>query len=311
MNLKKFFKEVPLVSYLHTKYYNSKIIDYQSFSKEELVDKLMDKYERIVGCRMDINHPRTFTEKLQWYKLFYEGNGKLIELVDKFLFKQYIKEKLGDGYTIPLYGMWTSVKELKKDWDQLPEEFVLKSNLQSDGKFIKFIHKKSEVNFCDLERELKKWLNPKLLLINGFCKAYHDGVPRIIAEQYLENVKDQLFDYKFFCFDGNPYCIYVAQDHFGEDGSHITFYDLNWNKLNVQYGNHIVGDALRPKHFEEMKVISEKLSRDLPFVRVDFFDTDDHLYVAELTLYPGGGYTPYKPESFNEKMGELFKLPIS
>ncbi len=285
--------------------------DFNSLSIDEKVKKLMDKYERLLGYRMDISHPRTFTEKLQWYKLFYEGNGKLIELVDKFLFKQYIREKLGDGYTIPLYGMWTSVKELKKDWDQLPEEFVLKSNLQSDGKFIKFIHKKSDVNFCDLESELKKWLNPKFLLINGFCKAYHDGVPRIIAEQYLENVKDQLFDYKFFCFDGNPYCVYVAQDHFGEDGSHISFYDLNWNKLNVQYGNHIVGDALRPKHFEEMKEISEKLSRDLPFVRVDFFDTDDHLYVAELTLYPGGGYTPYKPESFNEKMGELFKLPIS
>jgi hypothetical protein len=131
--------------------------------------------------------------------------------------------------------------------------------------------------------------------------------PKIIAEKYLENFDGEIYVYKVFCFNGKAESIMFLNDR--QRHLKMSFYDLNWNKLNVQYGNHIVGDALRPKHFEEMKEISEKLSRDLPFVRVDFFDTDDHLYVAELTLYPGGGYTPYKPESFNEKMGELFELP--
>ncbi|MBR0526653.1 MAG: hypothetical protein IJJ98_08180 [Prevotella sp.] len=308
--IKQVLKKMHCVQVLQKIINHPKSVDFNSLSNEEKTKRLMDKYERLVGYRMDIRHPKTFTEKLQWYKLFYEGNGKLIELVDKYLFKQYIRERLGDGYTIPLYGMWTSIEDLKNDWDSLPEEFVLKSNLQSDGKFIKFIHKKSEVDFNSLEEEFQKWLNPKFLLVNGFCKAYHDGVPRIIAEQYLENVKDQLFDYKLFCFDGKPYCMYVATEHFMEDNYPITFYDIDWKKLDVQYGSHQNSDIPKPKHYDEMKKISEVLSRDLPFVRVDFFDTDDHLYVAELTLYPGGGYTPYKPESFNEKLGEMFKLPI-
>ena len=81
--------------------------------------------------------------------------------------------------------------------------------------------------------------------------------------------------------------------------------------MDVQYGNHEVGDLPKPKHFEEMLAISKKLSKGFPFLRVDFFDTKDKLLLAELTLYPGGGNTPYKPNSFNETLGNLFKLPSS
>lgn len=308
--IKNKIKQIHCVKTLLEEINYNKIIDYNSLPQEEKIKMLMDKYERLVGYRMDINNPKTFTEKLQWYKLFYEGDGNLIRVVDKFLFKDYIKEKLGEGYTIPLFGVYESFSQLRKDWDGLPEEFVLKSTLSSDGKMIKFVHKKSQINMKELKSEMEHWFKGKYLLSNGFCHAYNEGIPRVIAEQYLENVKDQLFDYKFFCFDGKPFCIYVAQDHFGKDGSHISFYDLDWNKLEVQYGNHIIGNADKPKHFEEMVRIAIMLSSDLPFVRVDFFDTEDHLYVAELTLYPGAGYTKYKPESFNVKMGDLFKLPI-
>lgn len=307
--IKNRLKKIHCVNTLLEEINYKKIIDYKSLPQEKKIKMLMDKYERLVGYRMDINNPKTFTEKLQWYKLFYEGDGNLIRVVDKYLFKDYIKEKLGDGYTIPLFGVYESFSQLWKDWDNLPEEFVLKSTLSSDGKLIKFVHNKSQINMKELKSETEHWFKGKYLLSNGFCRAYNEGIPRVIAEQYLENIKDQLFDYKFFCFDGKPFCVYVAQDHFGKDGSHISFYDLDWKRLEVQYGNHIIGYADKPKHFEEMVRIAIKLSNNLPFVRVDFFDTDDHLYVAELTLYPGAGYTKYNPESFNVIMGDLFKLP--
>ena len=276
-----------------------------------LENRLMNYYEKQVGYRMDIRHPQSFTEKLQWYKLYYNGDGHLERIVDKYLFKDYIKEHLGEGYTIPLLGAWTDINQLEKDWNSLPEEFCLKSTLQSDGNCIKFIHNKSSIPFDTIKKELKEWLNPKKTLINSFCKAYYNATPRILAEEYMQNVKDQLFDYKFFCFDGEPYCIYTAVEHFSERGSTITFYDLNWKKMDVQYGNHEVGDLPKPKHFEEMLAISKKLSKGFPFLRVDFFDTKDKLLLAELTLYPGGGNTPYKPNSFNETLGNLFKLPSS
>ena len=126
----------------------------------------------------------------------------------------------------------------------------------------------------------------------------------------MENISNQLYDFKVFCFDGKPFCIYVANEHFEKDNYPITFYDLEWNKLDVKYGPHEVGDMPKPKHLDKMLEISKILSKGFPFLRVDFFDTEEKLYVAELTLYPGGGYTKYEPESFNEEMGIMFKLPL-
>lgn len=276
--------------------------------QSKLIAGVMDCYKRHMGYSFDINNPILFTEKLQWYKVFYSRQD-MENITDKYLFKFYIKEKLGDGYTIPVYNAWTNVDSLEKDWASLPEEFVLKANLQSDGRNIMVIHHKSKITFLKIKKKLKAWLDVRNTLANSFdCNTYK-GTPRILAEEYMANFEDQLYDYKFFCFNGEPFCVYVAQDHFGKDGSHISFYDMEWNKMDVKYGNHIVGDAPKPKHYDEMVEIAKKLSVGFPFIRVDFFDTDDKLYVAELTFNPGGGVTKYHPESFNKKLGDLFKLP--
>ncbi len=278
------------------------------WSSEKRVKKLMDLYEAKQGYRFDIHHPQLFTEKIQWYKEFYRPEG-LVNVVDKFLFKNYIASKLGRGYTLPIYGMWTDLSSLERDWSKLPETFVLKSNCQSDGNFIKIIHKKSAVNFNELKKELKEWLDPKKLLINSFCSAYHTCVPRILAEKYEENIAGQLFDYKVYCFSGEPYSICASKNHFNDEWYPITYYDLEWNKLGLQSGNHKTDDIEPPHHLEEILQISKKLSADFPFVRVDFFDTPKKLYLAEMTLYPGGGFFNYHPATFDKIMGDLFIIP--
>lgn len=302
---------IPIVNTILERRNYARKVDYRKMSQDELIKLIMDKYERLMGYRMDINHPITYTEKLQWYKIFYtmKDGEDLIRVVDKYLFKEYIKEQLGDGYTIPLYGVYNSFEDLVKGWQKLPKEFVLKSTLSSEGKNIKFIHDKSIVDMMALKKELKYWFSDKYLLCNSLCRAYHSGVPRIIAEQYMENIKDQLFDYKLFCFDGKPYCVETAVERFLGGIPAFTFYDMEWNKMNVQSGNHPHANIPRPKHFEEMIALSKILSRGFPHVRVDFFDTEDKLYVAEMTLFTAGGYQHYTPNSFNEEMGKLFKLP--
>lgn len=309
--VKSLIKTIPGVKQLLEQIGYYRMIDYSTLTQKEKETMLMDKYERLVGYRMDLNNPVTYTEKLQWYKLFYEGDGDLLRVVDKYLFKDYIKEKLGDGYTVPLFGVYESLSELEDGWDNLPEEFVLKSTLSSDGKNIKFIHNKSNIDFRSLKKELKNWFKEKYLLSNGFCQAYRGGTPRVIAEQYLENIKDQLFDYKFYCFGGEPFCCCVNTQHFAKGKEHtfpITYYDIEWNKIDVKSGIHETEDCECPKHYQEMIDISRKLSKDFPHVRVDFFDTDNQLYLSELTLYSGGGYFKYHPESFNVKMGNMFIL---
>lgn len=269
----------------------------------------MDTYEKSMGYRFDLNMPKTFTEKKQWYKMYYSED--LWMLVDKVAFKQYIKEKIGDGYTIPLYGAWNTVDGLKEAWASLPEEFVLKSNASDNGRNIIFVHNKSKTRFSDIKRDVYTWLNPMQTLNDSNCIAYKKVIPQILAEEYKSNFKNQLYDYKFFCFNGKPYCMYVAIEHFDKtDDYPITFYDLNWKRMDVSYGSHGTTDIPRPIHFDEMKILAEKLSEGFPFLRVDFFDTEEKLYLAELTLYPGGGFTPYRPESFNEELGKLFNVPM-
>ena len=280
----------------------------KNWSKDRLITNLEIGYQNDQGRPLRIAKPELFTEKLQWYKVNYR-HPDMSRIVDKYDFKDYIKQKLGEGYTIPAYGVWDSVKALEKDWDSLPEEFCLKSTVQSDGRFIKLIHKKSEIDFREFKKELKKWFNERFTLINSYCGAYYGCKPRILAEQYMKQVGDQLYDYKIFCFSGVPHCVYVATNHFETEDYPITFYDLEWNRMDVKYGKHLNEEQDKPYHFKEMIEISKILSKEFPFVRVDFFDTKDKLLMAELTFYPGGGNTPYDPISFDKELGDLFIFP--
>ena len=266
----------------------------------------MELFKLKQGYSFDLDNPHLFTEKLQWQKTRF-NRPDLVRYVDKYLFKELIKDKLGDGFTIPMYGAWTNVNDFRKAWDSLPEKFCLKSTLQSNGNFIKIIEK-SKVDVDKICNEVKEWLKPKNLLIHSFCSAYYKAVPRILAEEYMESVKDQLYDYKFFCFDGKPYCLYAATEQFQDECYPVSFYDLEWKQMNVQYGNHRKEFIPKPLHFEEMKEIALKLCQGFPFIRVDFFDTPNKLYVAELTFYPGGGLTPYHPVEFDEKLGNMLQL---
>ena len=313
MSISKFIKEkmpglVPIIMFLRVG--TNKTMD--KWSTKQLKKVVMHHYKERMGYSFDIENPVTFTEKIQWYKLYYERDD-FANIVDKVLFKQYIADKVGAGYTIPMFGAWDNIEDFEKAWfakdSVIPEEFVLKANLQSDGRNIKIIHNKSSVDFLSLKKEIASWLEVKNTLMNSGDCHFYKSKPMILAEEYMSNFEDQLYDWKFFCFNGKVYCIYVAQDHFGQDGSHISFYDVNWNKLDVQYGDHIIGDAPKPIHFDEMKVLAEKLSKGFPFLRVDFFDTDEKLYLAELTFNPGGGFVPYHPESFNKELGDQFILP--
>lgn len=277
--------------------------------QEKLLKGVMDCYERRMGYRFDINKPRLFTEQLQWYKVFYHGVN-FGKVTDKYLFKSYVKERLGEGYTIPYYGAWYLIQELEQAWETLPEEFVLKANLQSDGRTITIIHNKPSVDFKKLKKQIKPWLKMWHTLNNSWDCYFYNSKPCILAEEYMSNFENLLYDYKFFCFDGNQYCMYVAENDFGISQYPIIFYRLDWTRIDVQYGQHQTKKIPKLKHYEEMIKIAKVLSKGFLFVRVDFFDTEQKLYVAELTFAPGGGCTPYTPVSFNEKLGEMFKLPI-
>lgn len=267
----------------------------------------MRNYKRYHGYAFDLDNPVLFTEKILWYMTEYNQCDQISRITDKVLFKEYVKEHIGDGHTIPMFGHWDNVKDFSRDWEALPDCFVLKSNIQGSGRCIKIIKDKSKVDLGQLLPEIREWLYPANTLHDDYTCRMYNSKPQILAEKYEAEFGEQLNDYKFFCFSGEPYCMYVAQEQFTSKGNYpISFYDLNWERMPVSYGNHPVGEAKRPKHYEEMLNYAKVLSQGFPFVRVDFFDTNDRLYLAELTFSPGGACYPYKPESFNRELGDKF-----
>jgi len=261
----------------------------------------------MMGRPLDLDDPQHFTEKIQYYRLFYD-HPDFPRICDKADFKEYIAEKIGQGYTAKLYGVWDDVNKI--NIDSLPEQFVLKSNCSSFGKGIILVTDKSSFDFEKIKPELKKWL--KKQNIDTYVNiSYRKVKPRILAEEYLPS-EGGLIDYKFFCFHGKPYCAYTAIEHFAHGKavhSKISFYNLDWEPMDVKYGVSERCDLPKPKHYDEMLKFSRILSADFPFVRVDFYDTEEQLYVGELTFYPGGGYTRFKPRTFDMKLGKQFDLP--
>lgn len=284
-----------------------------AYSLEKRISKLKQNYLLCMHKELNLDDPVLFTEKIQWLKLFY-CSDEMKRCVDKVLFKDYIKEKLGGGYTAPVIKVWNTPEEV--DIKSITaKKFVLKSNLQSDGKFIILVKNSATLDIKKTEKEIKtSWFDDRLLLTNSFCSAYYGAKPKVIVEEYIEEFSGASNDYKIFCFNGIPKIIYVAEDHFIDGKTAeihpITFLDLNWNVLDVRYGNNISNPNIQmPKHFNEMMKIATKLSKDFPFVRVDFFDTKNKLYLSELTFYPGGGLVPYNPQNFDKKLGDMLKLP--
>lgn len=283
-----------------------------------LLDKTQDqllkyalKYYKI-NCKRacNISDPKLLSEKIQWYTFFYK-NPLCPYIVDKVTFKDYVKEKIGEGYTIPLIASWKSVDEFEKDWwgETLPKEFCLKSNLQSDGKCIRIIHDKDSVDFAELKKEISEWLKPENTNMNSLARNFYMSTPQVLAEKFMSNYKDQLYDYKFYCFDGYVHCVCSSKEHFVDEHYPITYFDTSWNMLDVQSGDHKVEFIPKPPHFEKMLELAKLLSKGFPFIRVDFFDTEEKLYVAELTFNPGGGFFNFNPISFDREMGDLFVIP--
>lgn len=261
---------------------------------------------KVVDYKPDLDHPQTWNEKIQWLKLHYH-NPLLTKCADKYAVREYVKEKIGGQYLIPLLGVWDKPEDI--DFDALPDAFALKVNWGSGQNII--VKDKNKFDRRRALAKLRKWMRPAgNHYYYGLEWAYKDIKPLAIAEKYIEQFNGQVFDYKFFCFDGKPYCIYVAQ-YDEKHNCKISFLDLNWNLMPVSYGKHqkVDGELKQPEKWQEMIDIARKLSAGFPFVRVDLYFVGGIVYFGELTFYPTSGYNPFHPFEANVQIGRMIKLP--
>ena len=283
--------------------------DISKWSVEKRKARLDEVYKERIGMAINWEKPERFTEKVQWRKIF-EHNPVFPRCVDKLSFKQYIRERIGDGWTAPLIDVWHSPADVRIEI--LPRPCVIKSNCASDGKYIYIIKDKTELNLAEIEQQIKTYcFDRRYLHTNSFFNAYYSVNPCVIVEDYLSEVENGIDEYKFFCFDGEPKYVYHSDNHFKDNKNvncTVSFFDMQWNFLSVQYGTHLSNpQAPKPKFMDDMMRICRALSKDFSFVRVDFFETSSRFYVAELSFVPGAGLTPYNPMSFDYEMGALWK----
>lgn len=243
-----------------------------------------------------------FGEKIQWIKLY--GNlEKYTDFVDKYKVREYISNKIGDEFLIPLIGVYNSPDEI--DYNKLPNSFVLKLNHGSGYNII--IKDKNEIDKKKLNIKLKKWLKEDYSKIKKEVQ-YKNVKRKIICEKFINDKDGQLLDYKFFCFDGKPEFVKVDSDRF--TGHRVDFFDMKWNKIQMMEENYLNCDKLinKPENFEKMIEIAEKLSNNFQFVRVDLYNVDGKIYFGELTFTPASGRHPFKPLVKDKEIAERIKI---
>lgn len=263
--------------------------------------KLM--YKARMGKNLNLENPETFNEKIQWLKL-YDRNPLYSILVDKYRVRDYVANKCGDEYLIPLLGKWDTFDSI--DFNSLPQKFVLKTTHDSGGVVI--CYNKNKFDKYNAKNIIEKSLKHKYSTANRE-RVYDDVKPQIIAEQFLETeMGNGLNDYKFFCFDGKVKALFIASDR--ESETKFDFFDRDFKPMNLmQYYPNSNKIHEKPENFSEMIRISEELSKDIPHVRVDLYNYNNKIYFGELTFYHFSGARKFEPEIYDKMFGDWIKLP--
>ena len=263
---------------------------------------------RDTGQIINLQNPKTFNDKIKWMDI-YDNSFLKTMLTDKHQVKQWVAEKIGNEYVVPLYGVWGEVEQI--DFSKLPNQFVLKSSSGGRSRNVLIVKDKNKLKINQTKKLLQEWLieskNFGKLMIK---KHYWDIPPRIIAEKCLESKDDYLIDYKFLCFNGTPEVIRVCTERGSTDKRYTL--DLDWKPLPFSFDDYpeIHNIPAKPDNFDKMVQIVKTLSNGFNFVRVDLYNLAGKIYFGEMTFSPQWGGYIILPSEYNRVLGDMIKLPI-
>ncbi|MBQ6062288.1 MAG: glycosyl transferase [Prevotella sp.] len=255
--------------------------------------------------RLNLKNPSTYNEKLQWLKL-YDKRPEYTKLVDKYKVKDHVAHIIGKEHIIPTIGVWERAEDI--DFNQLPNQFVLKTTHDSGGLYI--CKDKSQMNENEIRAKMAKSLKRNYFRIHREY-PYKNVKRRVIAEPFMiDDSGKGLKDYKFFCFDGVPKMMFVATDR--PIDTRFDFFDMDFNHLPIRQGHPQATKPIeKPKGFAEMKKLASILSQGFPHVRIDFYDINGQIYFGEYTFFHYSGLVPFHPEEWDTILGSWLQLPLN
>lgn len=256
---------------------------------------------------INLNNPKSYNEKLNWMKL-YDRNPLYTKLADKLAVRDYVSERIGSEYLVPLLGVFDSFDQI--DFSELPEQFVLKCNHDSGCVEICKDRKKFDVDAA------RKNIT-KALATNYFYSArewqYKNIEPRIICEELLvDSVYEVPIDYKIQCFNGVPCLFMVCINRYTEGGVKFCYYDLDWNYLNNINTLSPLDDpgVEKPQNLQEMIEIAKALSKGLKTARIDLYVVNGKVYFGEITFAGHGGFHSSLTDYAEFTLGNKIELDL-
>ena len=275
------------------------------FRTEGIANEL---HKSLVGYDIDWKNPKTLNEKINWMK-FNTDTTEWTRLADKYLVREYVKERIGETALPKLYAVWRSADEI--DFSKLPKKFILKTNHGCHTIMPVLDKDKMDVNI--VKRQFNVWMKKQY----GYDTAephYLEIKPLIIAEELLDNdatFTTALADYKVYCFDGNPFCILVCTDR-NVAKTTFSYFDCDWNPLHNVLNEKLKGSDVAIPKPDCLKLLLEYasiLAKGHPQVRVDFYITHGKIYFGEMTFTSEGGYDGDITKEFCIEMGKHITLP--
>ena len=302
--MKKFLREICPDS-IQSCYARTKFWLRFHFRTEGIANEL---HKSLVGYDIDWKNPKTLNEKINWMK-FNTDTTEWTRLADKYLVREYVKERIGDTALPKLYAVWKSADEI--DFSILPKKFILKTNHGCHT--VMPVLDKDKVDINIVKRQFDVWMKKQY----GYDTAephYLEIKPLIIAEELLDNdatFTTALADYKVYCFDGNPFCILVCTDR-NVAKTTFSYFDCDWNPLHNVLNEKLKGSDVAIPKPDCLKLLLEYasiLAKGHPQVRVDFYITHGKIYFGEMTFTSEGGYDGDITKEFCIEMGKHITLP--
>lgn len=282
-------------------YYFYRDNDYlRNLDEKYYQEELQEIYYKIFGKKINWDNPTTYNEKINWEKLNIK-DARRTRLADKYLVREWIKEQIGDKYLTKLYGAWDHTEEI--DFAKLPKAFVMKLNNGSGRNII--VKDKSQANWDSICQQLNEW-KERNFAFETLELHYKDIIPKIICEEYLEGVAENVYDYNIYCFHGKPVYIWCIK------GSHrpecqASFYNTDWEMQPFSYGypkDPVL--APKPERLDEMLHLSKKLCEGFEHVRVDWYNLPDgRVLFGEMSFSSWSGLSKWVPEEYDTVFGKL------
>lgn len=277
---------------------------YENLKIEKYEKEITEWFQLTTGEKLNLDKPKTYNEKIQWLKL-YDSTPLKTQLSDKYRVREWVKEKIGEEYLIPLLGVWDSFDEI--DFDVLPNKFVLKANHGCGWNII--VTDKSTFDKETAKEKFDVWMQTNFAYSVGLELQYLNIEPKIIAEEYIENFDEDVNDYKVFCFHGKADSIMMLTER--KKGLKMSFYDLEWNQLPFTYSYPRNPEVTpKPENLEQLIQLAETLAEGFAHVRVDFYILNDgQIKFGEMTFTSGSGTCKWNPKEQNEIYGKMIELP--